>query len=34
MNDHIEESCAVTKVDCTFAHIGCEVKVSYLMSAQ
>ncbi|XP_068751774.1 TNF receptor-associated factor 5-like [Montipora capricornis] len=27
MNDHIEKSCPNTKVDCTFAHIGCKVKV-------
>ncbi|XP_068751773.1 TNF receptor-associated factor 5-like isoform X2 [Montipora capricornis] len=27
MNDHIEKSCPHTKVDCTFAHIGCKVKV-------
>ena len=34
MSDHIELSCGVTAVDCTFAHIGCDVKVSYFMSAQ
>ncbi|XP_068688041.1 TNF receptor-associated factor 5-like [Montipora foliosa] len=27
MIDHIENSCPHTKVDCTFAHIGCKVKV-------
>ena len=30
MNDHIEKSCPNTKVDCTFAQIGCKVKVSNL----
>jgi len=27
MNDHIEESCPHTKVHCTFAVVGCQVKV-------
>lgn len=31
MNDHIKNSCPHTKVDCTFAHIGCKVKVSNLI---
>lgn len=27
MNDHIEENCPHTKVECTFAYVGCKVKV-------
>ena len=33
MNSHIEESCPHTKVECTFAHIGCKVKVRYKLTS-
>ena len=32
MNDHIEESCPYTKVQCTFALVGCQVKVCCVIS--
>ena len=33
MNDHIEESFPYTKVQCTFALVGCQVKVCCVISA-
>ena len=32
MNDHIEDNCPNTKVQCTFAYVGCQVKVGLVIA--